>query len=151
MDRISQRSIYITQEARNRLIGVCKEALPAEACGILTCNLAKHINSANKPVVDGIRAIVNNHPNARRSFSFDPADWTAAFFEAQKNRQQIVGFFHSHPSANAAPSLQDELGFVSGDETFSYWIVSFEKGNSPSIQPYVRVRDSFYPLSLVLA
>lgn len=137
-------SIHMTQQAYNELLSLCQEALPNEACGILTAQ-------DDESVVIAAKSITNVHPTPQRAFSFDPVEWTAAFYDMQKNRQKIVGFFHSHPASEAVPSIYDETGFWPADHSVSYWIVSMLNRDKPFVQPYRRDKLLFQPLTLVLA
>lgn len=133
----------ITKTAYEALIGICVDALPTEACGLL-------VRSRNATAIDLIVPIQNVHENPAQSFSFHPAEWTEAFFSMQKSRQQLVGFYHSHPESDAFPSLRDNKGFLPASE-LTYWIVSLKKNSHPVVQPYRRLRDKFHSIPLVLA
>ncbi|MCR2803239.1 M67 family metallopeptidase [Paenibacillus soyae] len=134
----------INQMAYTNLIDICRQRYPQEACGVLA-------RSEGSQAIDIVIPIANGHANPIRSFSFDPEQWTAAFFSMQKNRHQLVGFFHSHPASEPHPSLRDTDGFLPQSE-LSYWIVSLLDWNHPIVQPYLRSEGRpFAPLPLVLA
>lgn len=146
---------FITNSAYEQLIRICMKARPLEACGIV---VSSHSNSSSPKllseatdylVVDTIIPITNTHINPTYSFSFDPAEWTAAYYDMQKNRQTLVGLFHSHPRTAAVPSSSDSEGFLPASE-LSYWIVSLQNSEAPHVQPYSRSQGSFIPLQLVL-
>ncbi|MFX3633787.1 MAG: M67 family metallopeptidase [Candidatus Pristimantibacillus sp.] len=141
-------SIAITSAAYEQLISLCRNAMPNEACGILIAELD---HDDVLCTVTDVKAITNRHPHPQHSFSFDPVEWTTAYFDMQKNRQKIVGFFHSHPSSEAIPSLDDENGFWSADGEVSYWIISMLNQSHPVVQPFKRTKGTFTPISLVLA
>lgn len=140
--------IMITSEAYEQLLSLCRYAMPNEACGIL---IAEVDHDEVACTVTAAVAITNRHPHPQYAFSFDPVEWTAAYFDMQKNRQKIVGFFHSHPSTEAIPSTHDDNGFWSADGEVSYWIISMMNRAHPVVQPYKRTGRTFTPISLVLA
>ncbi|MDQ6423301.1 M67 family metallopeptidase [Paenibacillus sp. LHD-117] len=133
----------ITKETYDRLIRTCEQALPDEACGVLA-------QGPESEAIDIVIPIRNVHPSPSVSFSFDPEEWTAAYFNMQKNRQSLVGFFHSHPHTAATPSYRDSRGFLH-ESGLTYWIVSLTPGASPDVKPYRPVQGSFVPIPLVLA
>ncbi|MDQ8736235.1 M67 family metallopeptidase [Paenibacillus sp. LHD-38] len=139
----------ITKSAYDLLISICKHARPMEACGILVSS-RESMQSENPTIIDTIIPITNKHIDPTHSFTFDPAEWTAAYFEMQKNRQTLVGLFHSHPRTEAIPSSSDSEGFLPASE-LSYWIVSLRNIETPHVQPYRRTEGAFIPMQLVLA
>lgn len=148
-----QSYAYITKEAYERLVKLCLDAKPIEACGILagpavdSGDTAGHAPAA---VIDTVIPITNTHINPTYAFSFDPSEWTAAFYDMQKNRQSLVGLFHSHPKTEAIPSSSDTEGFLPASE-LTYWIISLKDSQNPAVQPYRRERSSFVPLQLMFA
>lgn len=145
----------ITHSAYEQLITICMKAKPLEACGIV---VSSHLNlaspkllfeAADYPVVDTIIPITNTHINPTYSFSFHPAEWTAAYYDMQKNRQTLVGLFHSHPRTPAIPSSSDSEGFLPASELL-YWIISLQNSEAPHVQPYRRSQGTFIPLQLML-
>ncbi|MCA0754649.1 M67 family metallopeptidase [Paenibacillus sp. N4] len=148
-----QSQAYITKEAFERLVALCLDAKPIEACGILAGPAADSGDTAThtpEAVIDTVIPITNTHINPTYSFSFDPSEWTTAFYDMQKNRQSLVGLFHSHPKTDAIPSSYDTEGFLPASE-LTYWIISLKDSQNPVVQPYRRERSKFVPLQLVLA
>lgn len=145
----------ISKAAYVRLVQICIDAKPLEACGIVASSGASSAASpvltgeAVLPVIDTIIPIKNIHINPTYAFSFDPAEWTAAYYEMQTNRQSLVGLFHSHPRTEPIPSSFDTEGFLPASE-LSYWIVSLRNPEAPHVQPYRRIQGVFVPLQLVL-
>lgn len=134
-------AITITRSAYTKLLQICGEAWPQEACGVIACTRA---------VIDTVIPIKNSHPEPSKAFSFDPAEWTAAYFGMQTSRQSLVGLFHSHPSSEAVPSRLDYDGLWPAS-SLSYWIVSLKNPDSPYVQAYRPIRGGFEPLKLMLA
>lgn len=146
----------ITKAAYEQLLRICKEASPLEACGIVassnTHSAASHTSQEGieLPIIDFIIPITNIHINPTHAFTFDPSEWTAAYYSMQTSRQSLVGLFHSHPSTEAIPSISDTEGFLPASE-LSYWIVSLKNSDNPHVQPYRRTQGAFHPVQLVLA
>ncbi|MGO4544461.1 Mov34/MPN/PAD-1 family protein [Paenibacillus sp. 2TAB23] len=140
---------FITQLAYENLVSICLDAKPREACGILASSIAEGA-AGDKVIVDTVIPITNIHIDPTHSFTFDPSEWTAAYYSMQKNRQSLVGLFHSHPRTDPIPSSSDSEGFLPASE-LSYWIVSLRNSEKPEIKPYRRIDGQFIPLELVLA
>lgn len=141
-------SIAITHQAYEQLLTICRAALPKEACGVLVGTAAAEGNPAT---VTHIHAITNIHEDPLRSFRFHPGEWISVYYGMQKNRQALVGFFHSHPTTSAVPSKRDALGFPASGRQNSYWIISMAGGSAPVVQPYRLDNHTFRPLVLMLA
>ncbi|KQO17703.1 Mov34/MPN/PAD-1 family protein [Paenibacillus sp. Leaf72] len=136
--------LHITTQAYDRLIASCLEALPREACGILTGeqDIGKIIDVA---------AISNVHPSPSAAFAFAPDDWVKAYYRMQKSRQSLLGFFHSHPTSPPHPSTADELGIHTDDLLLSYWIISLQQPLQPEIQAYCYMNGCFQPAQWAIA
>lgn len=152
----------ITEPACKQLIEACRAGLPNEACGVLAYSgdgaaditgMPKEdhnaASSASAIKVDIVYPIRNMASHSARAFHFHPKDWIDAYYAIQKNRQSLVGFYHSHPASLPAPSTADYSG-MQYSTIASYWIVSFVNPESPVIQPYRFHADSsrFEPLML---
>lgn len=135
--------VQITPAAYEELLAICERMYPHEACGLLAC-------SDGGDSIDIVLPIQNVHEHPEDSFAFHPAEWTNSFFGMQKNRQQLVGFFHSHPHSHAQPSVRDYAGFPPA-QGMSYWIVSLQERNRPVIELYRMQGGRFERLPLVLA
>ncbi|WP_336787089.1 M67 family metallopeptidase [Paenibacillus sp. MMO-177] len=141
-------SIAITHFAYNQLIEFCRQELPREACGVLVGAAA---TSSSPATVTHIHSITNVHEDPVRSFRFHPGEWVSLYYGIQKNRQSLVGFFHSHPTSSAVPSKRDWLGLPVSDDLISYWIVSMPGGPAPVVQPFRMDGQTFRPLPLMFA
>ncbi|WP_435170900.1 M67 family metallopeptidase [Paenibacillus glycanilyticus] len=141
-------SIAITRPAYEQLLGFCQKSLPQEACGVLAGAAATPDSPA---VVTHVYMISNVHEEPIRSFRFHPGEWVSAYYDIQKNRQSLVGFFHSHPISSAVPSKRDWLGLPVSDDGLSYWIISMPGSPAAVVQPFRMDGQIFRPLALVLA
>ncbi len=74
---------------------------PYEACGVL-------IGTVNGSMALVEKALpVANAKRTRRSFELDPKEFYNAWSEAEKEGNEIVGVYHTHPVSSAVPSLWD--------------------------------------------
>ncbi len=115
-------SVVLNQWLENDLLSACRLRLPYESCGILYGE-----ESEGNVIVDGYSLIRNASASPLDTFSFHPEDWVSAYCQAQKNQRNIVGFFHTHPQGSALPSMRDKKESIPWR---TYWIVSFDGGNS---------------------
>ncbi|MBO7745553.1 M67 family metallopeptidase [Paenibacillus sp. MWE-103] len=160
----------LTSEAYQALFALTMDALPHEACGVLTGHrqpghgLAGHrLAEIGSPApaqaaadvlrVTGVLPVKNAAARPETQFAFDPHDWVRAVYDMQKNRQSLVGFFHSHPGSPPVPSKADHAGFpfaaVEHGSGTSYWILSPDAlGRTLAIRTYWVRGESFLPLML---
>jgi proteasome lid subunit RPN8/RPN11 len=79
------------------VLAAARSAAPAECCGIL-------VGSA-EGILEALPARnLSNDPNR---FLIDPLDHFAARRRARARGIEVVGFYHSHPHSEAAPSPAD--------------------------------------------
>lgn len=116
------RSLVLNLCLENDLISTCRLRLPNEACGIIYGSI---VNEA--VVAEGFAVVRNVSANPSRSFLFEPQQWIALYYEAQKNQRHIVGFFHSHPNGSGQPSAEDERSWTPWG---TYCIVSLADGRA---------------------
>ncbi|MFC4809073.1 Mov34/MPN/PAD-1 family protein [Paenibacillus sp. GCM10023250] len=151
----------LTAEAYQALLTLTMDALPFETCGVLTGQRLRIAGNgarvSARPAdvlrVTGVLLVKNAAARPETQFAFDPHDWVRAIYDMQKNRQSLVGFFHSHPGSPPVPSRADRDGFPFGTADngsgTSYWILSPDAPNRTLvIQPYWVRGESFLPLML---
>jgi proteasome lid subunit RPN8/RPN11 len=80
------------------LVAHAREAAPEECCGLLL--------GRGDAIVEARRAR-NAATPAETRFLIDPKDHIDARREARTRGLDVVGFYHSHPHAGAAPSPTD--------------------------------------------
>ncbi|PEQ14760.1 peptidase [Novosphingobium sp. PC22D] len=73
-------------------------AHPAECCGLLLGTGAR---------IDALRPAANVAAEPGRTFEVEPAVLLAAHREARAGGPEVIGYYHSHPTANPAPSATD--------------------------------------------
>ncbi|QHT62009.1 hypothetical protein GXP70_19835 [Paenibacillus lycopersici] len=138
------RRAELEPQACNRLIETCVNALPYEACGVLSGSCHGELLR-----ISGVHPIRNASPIPAKAFAFDPADWIRVLYGMQKNRQSLVGFFHSHPASPPVPSPADRDGLPPVDGGTSYWIVAPRHSElGAALQPYWLQDGTFHPLML---
>lgn len=133
----------LTATAYERLIVHCRSSLPNEACGLLIAN-----SSDTPPVIDTIQPIANIHPKPLNSFSFDPADWISGLYEIERNGQQLVGYYHSHPRSLPIPSSADSIGTLPQTGAITL-IVSF-LSSEPDMRAYWKCSDEWQSVTVEL-
>ncbi|MDE3838788.1 peptidase [Bacillus methanolicus] len=87
----------MTKNVWQRIIFHCKEEFPLEACGLLSGK-------------NGIAETIWPMENVNRSpisFSMDLDQIRRVFELIDKKHESLIGIYHSHPTAEAYPSLQD--------------------------------------------
>lgn len=82
-----------------------ERAYPHEACGLLL---------GTTDLIAQATACANIHPNPCTHFEIDPAALIAAHKTARAGGPQLVGYWHSHPTGLATPSVTDQAN-ASGD------------------------------------
>lgn len=82
----------------------------------------------------GSRPIPNVHPAPQHAFAFDPRAWTTALYDLHRTGQQLIGYYHSHPTTAPIPSQSDRMGIPLKD-TDIMLILSFAAG-IPELQAY---------------
>lgn len=146
----------IAQAAYDELVRLCLAAMPEEACGILVGRFSAADTSdpsaggdATILQVSGLHPIANISPTPSNRFAFSPEDWIRAHYDMQKNRQSLVGFYHSHPATPPVPSAADREGLPGYVSGISYWIISPDAaGRNVRMQPYWLLDQRFEPLML---
>ncbi|HEY0605643.1 MAG TPA: M67 family metallopeptidase [Herpetosiphonaceae bacterium] len=91
----------------------------AEICGVLLGRRAPQM------VVHGIVPGHNLHPEPRRHFLLDAQTLLQADAQARAAGDEILGFYHSHPSGGALPSPHDRRDAWPG---YVYLIIAVERG-----------------------
>jgi proteasome lid subunit RPN8/RPN11 len=128
-----QAFAVLSKETERGLAAACRERLPLETCGVLFGRMEQQ-----SIIADGFALIRNAARLPTASFSFAPEDWVRAYYEADKNRRQIVGFFHSHPGGSPVPSPEDQAGSLPWG---TYWIMAVTQ-HAHQISAYRREPDN---------
>lgn len=134
-------AVRLATALENRLIFACRDRLPRETCGVVFGAFTD-----DALIAEDYAIVRNASPTPDTRFAFDPNDWIAVCYEAQKNQRKLVGVFHSHPVGPGVPSAYDERALMPWD---SYWIVSFADGQG-AVSAYKHdARHGFLALPVV--
>ncbi|REE84369.1 proteasome lid subunit RPN8/RPN11 [Paenibacillus taihuensis] len=133
----------LAPQAQEQLLSICAAALPSEACGVLAGTIERQSSGGPLLLITHVYPVQNAAATTATSsandrFEFDPASWIQTLYDMQKNRQSLVGYFHSHPQTPPIPSAADLFGIHSAAACdTSYWIISLADSIlQPIIQPY---------------
>ncbi len=105
----------IYKGALDAIVAHARDAVPDECCGLLIGSIGP------TGCIEQSRPANNLHAGPTR-FLIDPRDHFAAIHAARDAGREVVGVYHSHPSAPPVPSATD-LAEATYDE-YVYAIVS---------------------------
>ncbi|MEW9698523.1 M67 family metallopeptidase [Paenibacillus sp. SI8] len=119
-------SVHIQTELYNQLVHYCRNSLPFEACGLITGKLTPL-------TIDAVSLIpLRNHAsNPLQHFQINPPEIIPYLMDTTI---QIVGIFHSHPTAPPTPSEEDLATLW--HTIPSHWILSLHDPNQVDLQIY---------------
>ncbi len=118
------------------IIRVGKKAYPHEGCGFL---LGSRGQDREAQVLRVREAQNTNADRPRDRFEIDPKEFMQVDRQAEKDGEEIVGFFHSHPDHPDRPSGFDrEMAWP----RYSYLIVSVMGGTEVSARSWVLAEDN---------
>ena len=106
---------------------------PLEGCGVL---LGCKENDSVLKVIHLSNA--TDPERAEKYFEIDPLEFIEVEREAEKDKLEIIGFYHTHPDHPAIPSKEDELHMIPG---LVYLIVSVSKEECREIRVYQKERS----------
>jgi proteasome lid subunit RPN8/RPN11 len=104
--------VVISKKIAEDLTRYCRTRLPEEACGALIGFIDK--NSVKEMHITRFIPITNRSAHPTTSFSFDAEEWVALVIDdhdehnnRKSHQSQLIGTFHSHPTAPVTPSVHD--------------------------------------------
>jgi [CysO sulfur-carrier protein]-S-L-cysteine hydrolase len=110
------QAFYIKKSVYEEIIAYCKQALPYEACGLLS-----GINETGNTLWK-----IKNESVRLNRFYMSQEAIKRAVMEMNEKDENLTGIFHSHPTSPAFPSSQDIEN--NPYDQIAYFIVSFYKG-----------------------
>lgn len=123
-----------------------RETYPHECCGVL---LGKELQGVKR--VQQVEPLENVREDQARHnrFLINPEDLLRVEKESRRRGIDILGFYHSHPDADARPSQYD---LDHGWPWYSYIIVSVRLGQDQDMTSWVMREDraAFEPEELVM-
>ncbi|MDF2986834.1 MAG: Mov34/MPN/PAD family protein [Eubacterium sp.] len=121
--------VILKKQHLNEMLYHSSQGLPNESCGLLG-----GIIEGDKKIIQKVY-LLNNIDNSPEHFSMDIQEQFKAITDMRKNRWQLLGNFHSHPSSPARPSAEDiRLAF---DPCISYLILSLEQNSNPVLKSFI--------------
>lgn len=96
------RGVSLTEAVFAALLAEAACHHPLEACGLL---LGQRGDEGE--IITAIHPAANVAPDPARHFEIDPATLIAAHKTERAGGTQLLGWYHSHPSGPATPSLAD--------------------------------------------
>lgn len=93
----------ISEEILDQLVRWAEDSLPNEACGLLMRTVTGEL---------AIARLDNDHADPARNFSFGAKTLLESFSLMQARKRAFLGTWHSHPTQDAMPSLNDRRGCV---------------------------------------
>lgn len=90
--------IEVTSQALTTMRAAAAAGDPHEVCGLLLGEGARIISA---------RVVSNVHPIPATHFDIDPQALIDAHRAARAGGPQVLGYFHSHPTGDPAPSATD--------------------------------------------
>jgi [CysO sulfur-carrier protein]-S-L-cysteine hydrolase len=117
----------IQAELLNDLLFYCKQQLPHEACGFLYGQRTTHDSFR----IDRFVSIPNISRQPDKHFEMDPRHLISAVLPVSRGHEELLGLFHSHPTAPAIPS-QEDLS-TPWRAVPSHWIVSLQDPQRPKL------------------
>lgn len=109
---------------------------PYECCGLL---IGKFGDENAKTVYEAFPISNAREESAKRNrFLIQPDELMRGERYAREKKLDVVGFYHSHPEAPAAPSQYD---LEHAWPTYSYIIVSVKSGRAEDLNSYEQAED----------
>ena len=129
--------LLVTSDVLQLLLNEARRAHPAECCGILL--------GEGDRVATAIPAR-NVHPRPRTHFEIDPQTLIDAHRAARAGGPQVLGYYHSHPTGDPAPSATDcaeaahdgKIWAIVGGDAIGWWL---DAPDGFAALPYPAIRD----------
>ena len=127
--------IEVTRDVMEAMQSAAMREHPREACGILLGEgerITQFIETGNV------------HPTPESHFEIDPHALIDAYQAEREGGPQIIGFFHSHPSGDPAPSKTDRAAAAHDGKI---WMIAGTNG----IKCWRDDPKAFVPVSYAIA
>lgn len=128
---VLQKSLLLPEEYRKKLAMHANRWFPNESCALL---FGTEIDDMFR--VQGVFLTENSEGSTTR-FTISNEELLRGYQEAEKNRLDVIGIFHSHPHSEAIPSSTDTVFmeinpvvwviFSNKDQSFGAYIVDSDK------------------------
>ena len=112
--------VTLAHDAFSAMLAAAAARHPHEACGLLFGTAA---------AITGFCETANAAADPTRHFEVDPAALIAAHRAARGSGPHVIGYFHSHPTGDPAPSATDRaaaahdgrIWAIAGGGTIALW------------------------------
>jgi proteasome lid subunit RPN8/RPN11 len=135
--------LHLDRAAYDALLEHARDAAPEEACGLLVGTKETETEPqerSEEPGVDGIHRMRNVAPNPEITYELDPEEQYQAMEAIEREGQELVGFYHSHPEGPDGPSTTDHAKATWVG--YHYLIVSLG-GERPTVDAWVWTGEQF--------
>lgn len=129
-------TIVLPSTVRDDLLAHAREGAPEEVVGVL----AGERGEARSVVARSLRADNDADAPATR-YEIAPAEELALLEAVDEAGEEVVGFYHSHPTGPLAPSAVDAR--QAAWPGYSYVIVSLATGDAPAVGSWRWTGDEF--------
>jgi proteasome lid subunit RPN8/RPN11 len=129
-------ALKINKDHLEMIKALGEESFPNECCGFL---LGKMDAEGQKVIASTIPATNERESEEQyHRFLITPSAYLKAERYARENKLEILGFFHSHPNAQAKPSEYDR---EHAWPWYSYMIVSVKEGKAEDVTSWTMNDD----------
>ena len=130
--------LTLTDAAERAMKDHAEEGYPHEVCGLLLGLLEKDGKIRRVRESRAARNLNRDRPDDR--YELDPSDYLRIVREAQAERLEVVGVYHSHPDHPSIPSETDRVRaeeIWQSAESWSYVILQVVSGKIASWRSWV--------------
>ncbi|MFC5971104.1 desampylase [Halomarina salina] len=120
-------SLRLDPRVHESLVVHARDGAPEEVCGVLGGDGGSRDAADDPARVTRLEHVPNVAERPRTRYELDPEAQFAALQRIEDDGDDVVGFYHSHPTGPAGPSPTDEAQATWPDAV--YCIVSLENGD----------------------
>lgn len=135
----TEQTLFLPRPMVNQILAHAQQNPDIEVCGLIGNNAA---DNKNYYAVDN----VSKNPSCR--FLMDAPQQIKAMKKMREKQQELFAIVHSHPAANAEPSLLDIKENTYKD--VYYIIISLNTKGVLEMRAYTQQTDSMQEIDLVL-
>lgn len=126
--------LEVEQSPEDSILAHAAAAHPHECCGLL-------LGEGDR--ITHAQPAANVHPHPRTHFELDPAALIQAHKAARAGGPQVIGYYHSHPTGDPAPSAGDRACAARDGRV---WAIV----GAGEVRFYRDGEDGFAPLSYIV-
>ena len=133
----SRKPLRISQAQYDRMREDVSCCAPEEACGIIAGK-----NGRAERVY-----VINNALHSPKAFRMEAQEQIAAFLEIEKENQEVLAIYHSHPSGPEVPSKTDVAEFAFPGVLTMIW---FPKAGSWNCRVFLIEGPTMFEVELII-